>query len=148
VRGAAPRYHPPAGPPPLAAAGGKPVSLSYHQNVFDLLDLEPKVSPEALRDIEECERRAGKRLPAALRDWYSLDGIVHRKFTGPLDWDSEFGYLWRDYSNEDHPAPLAEVLEAFTRTDRSGASDRRQDVPVMTENQGCCTWSVRLDGSD
>src|SRR5262249_61133052 len=66
VRGAAPRYHPPAGPPPLAAAGGKPVSLSYHQNVFDLLDLGPKASPEALRDLEECERRAGARVPARL----------------------------------------------------------------------------------
>ena len=41
--------------------------VSCFQNVFDLLDYEPPLSPTALVAIEETEARIGRRLPAALR---------------------------------------------------------------------------------
>jgi hypothetical protein len=119
--------------------------LSYHQNVFDLLDIEPAPSEAALRMIEECERRCQKRLPAAVRDWYALDGVVHLP-DDPLT--VEYGYLWWDYSNDDHPVALAEVLRAFERGVGAGPRSRRPDVTVLVENQGCCSWYIRLDGSD
>src|SRR5438132_4587492 len=50
--------------------------VSCFQNVFDLLDYEPPLSPTALVAIEETEARIGRRLPAALRDWYARAGVV------------------------------------------------------------------------
>jgi hypothetical protein len=47
--------------------------LRYHQATFDLLGREPVVSPRALARIEEVERSCGCALPAAVKEWYSLD---------------------------------------------------------------------------
>jgi hypothetical protein len=40
--------------------------VSYHQSVFDLLDIQPQESPQAREMIEACEARSG-RLPEAVR---------------------------------------------------------------------------------
>src|SRR2546428_12799685 len=50
--------------------------VSCLQNVFDLLDYEPPMSAVALAAIEDTEARIGRRLPAALRDWYAGEGVV------------------------------------------------------------------------
>jgi hypothetical protein len=54
-----------------------PVTLRYHQATFDLLGAEPVVSADALRQIEECERRCRAHLPESLREWYTLEGVTH-----------------------------------------------------------------------
>ncbi|MBN9119034.1 MAG: hypothetical protein J0I06_07715 [Planctomycetes bacterium] len=43
--------------------------VPYHQNVYDLLQIEPNESPEAARMIAEHEAKHGP-LPATLREWY------------------------------------------------------------------------------
>ncbi len=108
--------------------------LSYHQSVFDLLDLHPPESAQARELIEACERRCRQRLPEAVRQWYLLEGVVA---------------LWHDYSNMDLPEPLDAVLRQFAQEGEGRypwwAADR---LWVMGENQGCCWWFVRLDGTD
>src|SRR5688500_6257667 len=43
--------------------------IPYHQNVYDLLGIEPGESPEAARKIAEHEAKHGP-LPASVREWY------------------------------------------------------------------------------
>jgi hypothetical protein len=131
--------------------------VSYHQNVFDLLDYEPLVSAAALRRIKACERRCGRPLPASLRDWYTTAGVVL------LDGDpygGEAGYLWHEYSNADHAVPLADVLRGFelVHAPRRYGQDLRRDgirfrtgqrfVRVLIENQAVVRWWVEVNGSD
>jgi hypothetical protein len=127
--------------------------VSYHQSVFDLLDLRPRISAEARASIEACEARSGRRLPAAVRDWYSTENVVladelppEAEETPDEPWDDS---LWYDYSNMDHPEPLTAVLEQFTQRSRGEPSPEGPDlIRVMGENQGCCSWYIRLDGSE
>src|SRR5215831_11685055 len=50
------------------------VPLKYHALALRLLGRTPRVSAEAARAIEKCEARCGRRLPAAVREWYTLEG--------------------------------------------------------------------------
>jgi hypothetical protein len=108
--------------------------VPYHQSVFDLLDIQPRQSPQAREMIEMCERRCGRRLPEAVRQWYLLDGVVE---------------LWDDYSNMDGPEPLDAILRQLAQEGEGRspwwAADR---LWVLCENQGCWLWFVLLDGSD
>jgi hypothetical protein len=120
--------------------------VSYHQNLFDLLDQELPLSAEAVRMIEECERRCGRALPAAVREWYSLEGTVHLHPSGEWPDPNEEGSLWHAFSNGDHPRPLAEVLEVFAQAWPPGPEGGF--VRIVTENQGCARWYIPADGSD
>ena len=133
--------------------------LPYHQSLFDLLDAELPESPEARELIEACERRCGRRLPEAVRQWYLLRDVV------PLTLEQlrqgQRHFLWMPY--QDYlPEPLTSVLQQF-----AGDLDRWEPVseqcgPVAPESgapciqvfqnllQGCesGTWFLQLDGSD
>jgi hypothetical protein len=118
----------------------------YHQNVWDLLGLEPWVSEAALRLIEKSERRCGHRLPSSVREWYATEGVVPLKQLESALSD-DFGGLWHKYSNGDHPCPLPAVLEAFERVSNTGfQGDRFVDVVVADQECGYCFFEV--DGSD
>jgi hypothetical protein len=117
--------------------------LSYHQNVFDLLDCTPAISKAAVRRIEKSEKRCGQRLPAAVRDWYVREKVV--PLTRIPRSQEEFGYLWHDYSNDDHPVALEDVLAAFEEV---VAGDAEKFVEVLIENQGCAYWFFEVDDSD
>jgi hypothetical protein len=49
--------------------------IPYHQNVYDLLGIEPGESPEAARMIAEHEAKHGP-LPASVREWYLVPNVV------------------------------------------------------------------------
>jgi hypothetical protein len=89
--------------------------VAYHQSVFDLLDMQPKESPQAREMIEACEARSGRRLPEAVRQWYLIDRVVTLRHD--TDWQTrarnEQQYLWYDYSNMDWPESLETVLLQF-----------------------------------
>jgi hypothetical protein len=129
--------------------------VSYHQSVFDLLDMQPQESPQAREMIEACEARSGQRLPESVRQWYLIDGVV---FLRPdNDWRervrNQRDYLWYDYSNMDLPESLEAVLRQFEsgRTEGHEQDERRPpagSVRVMVENQGVCSWYIQPDGSD
>jgi hypothetical protein len=52
----------------------RPVKLKYHQATFLLLDEKPIISARAVKEIDRWEKRSGLKLPAALKEWYSLEG--------------------------------------------------------------------------
>jgi hypothetical protein len=119
--------------------------VSYHQSVFDLVDIQPQESPQAREMIEAHEARSG-RLPEAVRQWYLTEGVVPLREENAAD---QVGHLWYDYSNMDHPEPLDFALRQFARELPEGnprwGADR---LLVLEENQGCWNWFVQLDGSD
>src|SRR5687768_5540217 len=91
--------------------------VPYHQNVYDLLQIEPGESPEAARMIAEHEATHGS-LPASVREWYLVPNV------GPLvaviDADPDrwwitdsFGQRLPNGTRPEEPYPLAEVLRAF-----------------------------------
>ncbi|MCI0457281.1 MAG: hypothetical protein L0Z62_09910 [Gemmataceae bacterium] len=77
-----------------------PVKLQYHQETFDLLDEEPVLSADALKQIGRCEQQCGNTLPASVREWYSLEGAEDRLTVAVDDGEMRF-------------TPLAVLLKAF-----------------------------------
>jgi hypothetical protein len=122
--------------------------VPYHQNTFDLLGIEPPPRSEiALAKIAECERRCGRQLPASVREWFSYEGAAPR--TEPFDRGGfnygGSGFLWFDWTNDDHPTTLEALLASFAEI--RGRRDARF-VHVLGENQGNGGWVVEFDGSD
>src|ERR1017187_8768301 len=97
---------------------------AFHTATFRLLASEPQVSPAALSQVEEAERRLGFRLPASVREWYSNEEAID---------------ILMKYSNQDPPIPLAKFAVTEWNAHRL--------LPFKYENQGVCTWSILLDGS-
>ena len=113
--------------------------MTFHRNVYDLLDLLPEVSSEAVEMIAAHEREHGQ-IPAAVREWYSVMGLV------PLAEEARFdSAIWYQYSNMDPPESLSAVLQAIALA-HDAAAPRR--VMVMGECQNVGDWQVELDGSD
>jgi len=67
----------------------------------------------------------GIRLPPSVRDWYCNEEAID---------------ILAKYSNQDPPIPL----EKFAVTEWNSL----RLLPFKYENQGVCTWSILLDGSD
>jgi hypothetical protein len=72
--------------------------LNYHAQALRLFGREPRISESAVRTIERHEALGGFVLPAAVREWYTLEGaeemLSHREEAGG-------------------PTPLAGILKAF-----------------------------------
>lgn len=103
------------------------VKLKYHQRTFDLLGLEPHLNPEAPAILDQFEHEHNFKLPASVREWYELEGAVS---------------LLREYSNEDHPFELNELVRGVRDWDNGKL------LFFMVENQACGLWAINLDGSD
>jgi hypothetical protein len=105
--------------------------MSFHRQTLELLGYEPALSPEAVAVLTQVERQRGFRFPAALWEWYSLDGAVP---------------LLARYSNADPPVRLAELGGALTDPYTGEPMDllTRGLLPIRFENQAVCVWAVRL----
>lgn len=119
--------------------------VPYHQNVYDLLGIEPGVCPDAARMIAEHEAQHGP-LPASVREWYLVPNVA------PLDWNGARGshvdspHIWKRFSGSAYPEPLAELL-----SDGTWEWSERQTFPcavIMRANQDDARWWVGVDGSD
>jgi hypothetical protein len=47
----------------------------YHQDLLEMLEIEPKLSSEKLAQIETSERANNIKLPAAVLEWYALENV-------------------------------------------------------------------------
>jgi hypothetical protein len=56
-------------------SGPPPIQLQYHAQTLDLLGRQPEFSHEAIAAINKCEVKCKRKLPAAVREWYSLVGV-------------------------------------------------------------------------
>ena len=110
--------------------------MHFHARTLELLEAAPVISESAVADLESVETRIGRKLPASVREWYSLDGACE---------------LLRRYSNDDRPL---EVLEfGVPRTDTLGGGPHdllaRGLVVFRYENQSVCVWAFGMhDGDD
>jgi hypothetical protein len=98
---------------------------AFHSATFRLLRTEPRVSPVAVSQVEHVERRLGFQLPASVREWYRSGEAIE---------------ILAKYSNQDSPIPLKDFAVIEWQSLRL--------LPFKVENQGVCTWSIALDGSD
>lgn len=91
--------------------------------------MEPATDATTEQRIVHVERRLGVALPESIRELVACGA-----------WPA----LLRTFSNCDRPIELDELLAPLWT-----AYDPRADgvLPFMVENQGVCTWALRLDGS-
>lgn len=106
----------------------------FHQCTYDLLEVQPRRSEAAIELVSELDSRCGGRLPAAVKEWYSLDGAVN--------------ILAKKTS--DHLVPLEELGKVFDDWYGGGRRDFVAEgyLVIMTENQGVCNWAVPLNSEE
>lgn len=108
--------------------------MNFHVNTLSLLGVSPAISQSAVAELDEAEGRIGRKLPASVREWYSLEGSCS---------------LLRRYSNDDRPLEVREF--GLPRNDTFGRGPHdllaRDLVAFRYENQAVCVWAFALDGS-
>lgn len=111
-----------------------PAHLTYHQATFDLVGRTPTRRPDAEAVLARCEQTLGFLLPAAVREWYSLQDAIP---------------LIEQYSNCDNPLDLDKAVEMRRTLQWAGDDgiDLEQQLPIIGENEGVALWAVHLDGS-
>ena len=120
------------------------VSLQFHARTFAMASATPALSQAAVRLLEERERECSLTFPASVREWYMFDGpgLGPKVGCGPtrdmMVPTRGLGRAFSDWSAEHDPAK-PDRLDDFVRAGL---------LVVMIENQGVCTWAVKLDGSD
>ncbi len=117
--------------------------MPYHQNVYDLLQLEPGECPIAARMIAAHEFECGL-LPAAVCEWYQVPNVVLPRAD---EWslENEHGTSWHEFSGDDHPVTLDQVLDNFAAIAQEGGPPH---VRVISDQQGAVSWFIEVDGSE
>jgi hypothetical protein len=109
--------------------------VHFHSRTLKLLNVAPVISESAVADLDSVEARIRRKLPASVREWYSLDGACK---------------LLRQYSNDDWPLEVREFGLPRKDTHGGGPHDllARGMVVFRYENQGVCVWAFGLDDTD
>ncbi len=109
--------------------------MRFHAKPVALLNVDANVSEVAVSSLNQVESRIGRKLPASVREWYSLEGAVE---------------LLRRFSNDDPPLEISELGLPRKDTHGGGPHDllARNLIVFRYENQAVCVWAFRLDGSD
>jgi len=111
--------------------------VPYHQNVYDLLQMEPRECPDAARMIAEHEAQHGP-VPASVKEWYLVPQMVLLAW-GNTALTQLRETIWFETLETYMAFPLTQVLQA-------GAVGSQ--VPIMDEFQGVTNWMIELDGTD
>ena len=111
--------------------------LRFHAATFELVGKKPRWSRRALERLRRREQRARVGFPAAVREWYLVGG-------------PELGFEIGCGKTADEMVLLRELGQPLANWYAMGDADfvRAGLLIVMHENQGVCTWAVKLDGSD
>jgi hypothetical protein len=109
--------------------------LKFHGDTLALLGVSPSISRRSISEMDAIESRIGRKLPAAVREWYSIDGACD---------------LMLRYSNGDPPLEIREFGVPRVDTTGQGPHDLLMHdlVAFRYENQAVCVWVFGLDGSD
>jgi hypothetical protein len=112
-------------------------TLRFHAATFELIGKKPGGSRRALDLLKQRERQCGIGFPAAVREWYLAGGPG-------LGMDIGCG------ETADEMVALRELGKPLANWYAMGTADLVAAglLVVMHENQGVCTWTVKLDGSD
>jgi hypothetical protein len=110
--------------------------MDFHRRALAIFRATPAPMTEsetALATLARREAALGLTLPAAVRAWYAIDGASELLRRG-LD--------AQGIALEELGAPYEGLAEEPIDLVPSGW------LLVLVENQGVCSWAVRLDGSD
>jgi hypothetical protein len=130
--------------------------IPYHQNVYDLLQLETRSLPDAVEMIRAWEERTGAVFPAAMTEFYSTEGLIRYGREQELVWVLPLVDLWSEYSNNEYAHPLSELFGPRNRPEDLGrtpfgyrpAQYMSQLFRLIVENQGVWVLYADPDGSD
>jgi len=109
--------------------------IRYHAQVLALLGHPPRLSGVAVGAIEQCEATCGRRLPAAIREWYSLEGAgelltLGEDVCGAVSLDEFLAWFARGGAIEFYGPRRANTgYQAFVALDGSA------DPPVFVEGE-------------
>jgi hypothetical protein len=108
--------------------------LRFHDATAGLLGRPPRLSATAVRTIEDWEARRGLALPAAVREWYTLEGCDDLLHGG----------------DGSYPIPLEDVLATHEQVVTSPEALPR--IRILIGERGAFDpyheWDLHLDGSD
>src|SRR5260221_2381837 len=109
--------------------------MRFHAKTLMLLNVDPANSATAASSLDAVEASIGRRLPASVRVWYSLEDACK---------------LLRQFSNDDWPLEVGEF--GMPRKDMHGGRPHdllaRDLVVFRYENQGLCVWAFGLEGTE
>lgn len=115
------------------ASGDAEFVLRFHERAVNLLPKRPGLDPSRAEALARREQDLGIKLPASVREWYSLEDSVN---------------LWGRYTNDDYPAPIDELGELVDWVKPPRDLVREGLLLIARENQGVASWAVRLDGTE
>jgi hypothetical protein len=105
-------------------------SSSHHERTMELVGRRWLERPGAESQLRALDAALGRSVPSALRELLLTDA-----------WPT----LLEDVSNGDQPLAIEKMLQPRW----AGYDAVSQGVlPFMVENQGVCTWAIRLDGCE
>lgn len=123
--------------------------VPYHQNVYDLLLIEPRPIDGIGEKIRDWEQRTGLHFPAAMTEFYSTEAVIPTGENGTEPWILSMVDVWYQYSNMEPPRPINEVLQHTDQPQR--VTHEVEPGPyfwVQTENQGVWLVYVRANDED
>jgi hypothetical protein len=127
----------------------RPSRVPYHQNVSDLLLLEPRALVGPLDTIRAWERRTGHTFPAALTEFYTTEGLIPFGLGASDQWVLPLTEVWHQYSNMEPPYSLDEVLQTLDRPERvRGEIEQGPYLQLQSENQGNWIIYARITDED
>jgi hypothetical protein len=137
------------------------VALKYHQPTFDLLKIEPEIDPAAVAALDALEKRRSIKLPASVREWYSIkdaekwlagndNALEAQDFLGSI---GSSGGSMADVEKEPDSLDRRRLQTQNFRQQMINAfhynyPNLRNLLGVVIENQGVCYWAVKLDDGD
>ena len=135
---------------------GRTSRIPYHQNLYDLLQIEPREVPGAIEVIRAWEERERSYFPAVLTEWYVSECEIRYGTNLQHTWRISLADLWTEFSNMDGAYSLAQLLGSHNRPEHgwrepSGYQEEAYPHPffrLIQENQGNWVLFAYADGSD
>lgn len=110
----------------LPASADHDNTLRFHRETLELLHIMPPLSQSAQTQLVQFERSTGIRLPAAVREWYSLMGCME---------------IMREISDIHKPARITDYDEDLVSRYRATAPNLSM-LPIMYEYEG--VWHIAV----
>jgi hypothetical protein len=104
------------------------VAVWWHADAYRLLGIEPTTDPALSAHLGAVERRLGRQVPAAVREWFTT--------TGAAAWLADRRGNFMVSSDR-----LGEPIDDVDHVSRG-------ELAVETDCQYCCRWVVRLSTLD
>lgn len=130
--------------------------VPYHQNVYDLLQIEPRALTDASQAIREWESTTGNSFPRAMAEWYTADAEMRYGENFQQIWNVSLVQLWSEFSNAEQAFSLADLFGSHNRPEHlwsepDGYDETAYPCPffrLIFENQGNWCLFAYADGSE